>query len=73
LGSRGVHGYVAGYTLVPGRAMDLVDWIAFAAFTGLLAVNAMAGWRSWRAARRDARDRADAWVDYPLAPERCRD
>ena len=53
--------------------MHLVDWIAVAAFTGLLAVNVIAGWHSWRAARPDARDRADAWVDYPLAPERCRD
>jgi hypothetical protein len=53
--------------------MDPVDWIAFGAFAGLLAVNAMAGWRSWRAARRDSRERMDAWVDYPLTPERCRD
>lgn len=51
--------------------MELVDWIAFGVFAGLLALNLAAGWNAWRAARRGAR--ADAWADYPLVPERCRD
>jgi aryl-alcohol dehydrogenase-like predicted oxidoreductase len=57
--------------LCESEKIAVLPWSPLA--RGLLAVNAMAGWRSWRAARRDARDRADAWVDYPLAPERCRD
>ncbi len=53
--------------------MELLDWIGLAALGGLLAVNAATGWVAWRAARRERRERLDAWIDYPLLPERCRD
>jgi hypothetical protein len=53
--------------------MDLLDWIGLAAFAGVLAVNVVTGLNGWRAARRERRRHEDAWVDYPLQPERCRD
>ncbi len=53
--------------------MELVDWIGLAAFAGLLAVTVVSGVHAWRVARRERRAHVDAWVDYPLLPERCRD